>query len=417
MYTFSDELPLDDDSNRHQSGWGRLDVHARRVRALYMEPLHIVISPNIYLRIRAMRDSPLLPGLRKIYIPNSPSLDLSSALFLASGSTLSMVELDGNAISDRQFFVPFLSLLNIKSPGLLHLAIRGAILSASVEPIYRFTELRSLEIRLCNPHIHPQLLHKLGQLPHLLGLIIDVATLIRPHTNPISIGNSEFRQLRHLHILGSTISINCILNELRGLTNLSALKINEVWDGWAGISADSSWRSSFEVISTYSAVKYIEITHDLNRPRGQYYLSASSLAPLFRLDNLKSFVTNLYITFSGSEFYDDNIRLLAIGFPELERFVVSGSLFPSRGFRRTLACLYHLSQDRPDLREIKIALSFNISDNNNLNAIEGSEVPAYRVVRNYDHPLENFYIDSDFGQLKSIQLVQVARFLELNFPN
>ena len=38
MLKFIDELPLDDDANGY-SGWGRLDVHARRVRTLYMEPL------------------------------------------------------------------------------------------------------------------------------------------------------------------------------------------------------------------------------------------------------------------------------------------------------------------------------------------------------------------------------------------
>ena len=94
---FVDELPLDDDS-----GWERLDVHACRVKTLDTEPLHIEISPNIYLRICAIRDSPLLPGLKNIYIPNKPflgTLDLSSALFLASGSTLDMVELDGDATS------------------------------------------------------------------------------------------------------------------------------------------------------------------------------------------------------------------------------------------------------------------------------------------------------------------------------
>jgi hypothetical protein len=121
MMKFVDELPLDDDANE-SSGWRRLDVHARRVRTLYMEPLHIVISPTIYLRIHAMRASPLLPGLRKIHIPYTSSkayLDLSSALFLALGSALNMVELDGNATSDRQFFVPFLSSLYIKSPWII----------------------------------------------------------------------------------------------------------------------------------------------------------------------------------------------------------------------------------------------------------------------------------------------------------
>jgi hypothetical protein len=402
---FVDELPLDDDSSRHQSsGWGRLDVHARRVRTLYMEPLRIVISPNIYLRIRTMRDSPLLPGLKKIYIPDyfpSHALDFSSALFLASESTLNMVQLDLSAISDRQFFVPFLSSLYIKSPGLSHLALRGVVLnlpvSASVESICRFTELQSLEIRLRNSHFHPKILRKLGQLPHLLDLIIDagdVGTSIQPQTNPISISNS---QLRHLQILGTIISINRILNELNGLTNLSALKIDEVWDGFL----NSSWGSSFEVISTFSAVEDIEITQDvLNRPRGQHMLSASSLAPLSRLDNLKSFVINFNTAISDS---DDDFRLLAGGLPKLKKFVFPG---------RTLACLYHLSRECPDLREVKIALSFNISDN--LNAIKNLPHP---IVRNHRHPLEKLYIDSEFCQLQPIHLVQVARFLDLIFPN
>ena len=55
MLKFVDELPLDDASGF--SGWGRLDVYARRVRTLYMEPLHIRIPPNIYFRIRAFPPS------------------------------------------------------------------------------------------------------------------------------------------------------------------------------------------------------------------------------------------------------------------------------------------------------------------------------------------------------------------------
>ena len=142
MLKFVDELPLDGDANGF-SGWGRLDLHVRRVRTLYMEPLYIRIPPNIYFRIRTMRDSPFLPGLKKIYIPNNPPnlnndppVDLSSALFLASGSPLDMVQIDSNAILEREFFVPFLSSLYIKSPGLSHLALRGVALSASVEHIY-----------------------------------------------------------------------------------------------------------------------------------------------------------------------------------------------------------------------------------------------------------------------------------------
>ena len=102
------------------------------------------------------------------------------------------------------------------------------------EHIYRFTELQSLEIRLSFSPLH-QLLHKLGELPHLLDLIIDtddsdLAPSIQPHATPISISNSKFRQLRHLKILGTTAPIHCILDELKGLANLSTLKIDRESD-------------------------------------------------------------------------------------------------------------------------------------------------------------------------------------------
>ena len=245
-----------------------------------MEPLHITISPNIYLCINAMRDSPLLPGLKNIYIPDGTHLDHSSALFLALVSTLNKVQLDDAAAADRQFFVPFLSSLYIKSPGLSHLAIRGPVLSGSLEPIYHFTKLQSLEMWFGNPDLHPQL-------PHLLNLIIDIGgvdTSIKPRPGPISISNSKFRQLRHLQIFGIPTSISCVLDELKGLTNLNVLKIHEIRDG-TGVSA---WNSSFKVISTFSAVEDIEISRLLVRfRRGHYIHSARSLAPLFRLDNLK----------------------------------------------------------------------------------------------------------------------------------
>ena len=109
---------------------------------------------------------------------------------------------------------------------------------------------------------------------------------------------------------------------------------------------------------------------------------------------------------SGS---DDDFRLLAGGFHNLKRFVISR---PLSSDRRTLACLYYLSRECPDLREITITLSSNISDN--LNAIKMLPHP---IVRNHLHLLEKFYIDSDFGQLQLIQLVQVARFLDPIFPD
>ena len=97
---FVDRLPL--------GNWERFDIHAPQVRSLYMERLNIVISPHVYLRIRSLRhhDTPFLPGLKEIYIPNHDSLDLSSALLLASESSLKFIHLNNSATSDRQFFYP-----------------------------------------------------------------------------------------------------------------------------------------------------------------------------------------------------------------------------------------------------------------------------------------------------------------------
>ena len=106
-----------------------------------------------------------------------------------------------------------------------------------------------------------------------------------------------------------------------------------------------TWKSFFEVISTFSAVEDIE---KFNRSRE--YISASSLAPLFRLDNLKSFVINDSIILSGS---DDDFRLLAGGFLKLKKFVIPRPLLSDR---RTLVCLYFLSRDCPDLRGVAITI-------------------------------------------------------------
>ena len=173
---------------------------------------------------------------------------------------------------------------------------------------------------------------------------------------------------------------------------MSTLKIDHksnLWGAEGNIS--ETWKKNFEVNSTFSAVEDIEIFNRL-----QATISASSLAPLFILDNLKSFVINDSIVLSGS---DDDFRLLAGGFHNLKRFVISRPL-------------YYLSRECPDLREITITLSSNISDN--LNAIKMLPHP---IVRNHLHLLEKFYIDSDFGQLQLIQLVQVARFLDPIFPD
>ena len=139
------------------------------------------------------------------------------------------------------------------------------------EHIYRFTELQSLEIRLRYQHLH-QLLHKLGQLPYLLDLIIDTddfAPSIQPHATPISISNSKFRQLRHLKILGTTAPIHCILDELKGLANLSTLKIDRESDtalwGFQVEDQDISvtWKSFSKLLPHFLQLKTSKYSIDL----------------------------------------------------------------------------------------------------------------------------------------------------------
>ena len=92
-----------------------------------MEPprVQVGISPIIYLRIRSMYDGILLPGLKAVYIPDNDPIDFPSImlLVLASGASLDVVELNHRAISERNFFIPFLSSLVV--PQLGHLALRG----------------------------------------------------------------------------------------------------------------------------------------------------------------------------------------------------------------------------------------------------------------------------------------------------
>ena len=182
---------------------------------------------------------------------------------------------------------------------------------------------------------------------------------------------------------------------------IAALGIDEVYDDWRDSTTESSWRHCFEVISTFSVVEDIEI-------RRECILSTSCLFPLFILENVISFVINLkHGSLLGS---DDDFRLLARAFPKLKKLVVSEG--PSSSSGRTLACLYHFSQECPDLREIRICLSSNAS--NNLDAIK--KIPHAKV-RNNRHPLEKIIVHSRFGQLEPTQLIQIAQFLDLIFPS
>ena len=400
------------------SNWERFDIHAPRVRTLYIGRCNIVVSPHVYLRIRSMRprDTPLLPGLKEIHIPDNTSLDLSSALLLASDSSLSLVQLHNSATSDRQFCIPFLFLLSINSPKLGHLALCETMdtpLDLSLVP--RFRNLQSLELRLSGTYLSSQFLQDLGKLDDLLDMTLDTGptqvSTTRPLTKqprltlPSVTNHSTFIKLRKLHILGTPSSISRVLNEMNGLTNLTTLIIHAHDAG-----TEDSWQRCFVIISAFLAIENMEITQSIPVPYWHsghhgYALSTSCFYPLYKLDNMTSFVIN-DSTLSGS---DDDFRFLACAFPRLKKFVEPCAIYAEG---RTLACLGHFSQANADLREIRISLSSDISKN--LNAID---VPGRPIIQNHQHPLEKLYIASHFGSLDLADMIKVAQFLDLIFPN
>jgi len=139
-----------------------------------METPRVVISPIIYLRVCDICDSPLLPGLKAIYIPdNNDAIDFASAILLVLGASLNVVELNNSAISEKNFFIPFLTSLAAKSPQIGRLALRGTE-NISLEHVYRLTNLQRLEIRLSDTYLYPQTLRRLGNLVDLLDLTLDV---------------------------------------------------------------------------------------------------------------------------------------------------------------------------------------------------------------------------------------------------
>lgn len=382
-------------------------MHARRVRILYMETPPIIIPPNIYLRICGLRGPHILPGLNEIYIPNNNSLDLSPIMLLVLKASLNVVELNNIAISDRSFFMPFLNSLASKSPQLCDLILRGTG-SVSLEPVFRFTSLRRLEIRIFGTYLCPQILRRLGNLANLLDLTlqVDVGPPSTPLHDiqrwPLFYAPSGYPRLKKLHVIGSPSSITRIFDDIN-LTSLTTLVIDESENTR---DTEIFWKRLFSQISVSRAMEDIEI-NQYNRSSGheRSSLSASWFVPLLNLKNVKNLVINGSVL-SGS---DEDFRLLACAFPKLKKLIVPHG-YHSQG--RSIACLFYFSQRCPDLREIRISLAFNVVSN--IGAIE--RLPQTTLVNNR-HPLEKLYINSQFGQIQPTHMVQVAQYLDLIFPN
>ena len=371
-----------------------------------METSRVVISPIIYIRIRSMRDSPLLPGLKAIHIPDNEIVDFPSIILFALGSSLDSVGLNNSAISQRNFYIPFITSLTSQPPRLTHLSLRGSG-NISLEPVYHFTSLQRLEIRLSGTYLYPQTLRRVGNLANLSDLTLDVGASI-PVTVPVDnrqIGSastlSHFRMLRRLHIIGIPSAITRILDDIN-LVNLTTLVIEEASDS---TRQESFWKRCFDQISMCQAIEDIEINQLTHRNWGhEYYsLSTSWLMSLLTLRNVESLVIN-GTAFSGE---DEDFRSLARAFPKLKKLSVPPTYY-SKG--RTLACLYYFSRYCPELQEIKICIGYDILKN--LDAVKN--LPHLTTPVNH---LEKLYITSQFGAIQSTDTIQVAEFLDVIFPS
>lgn len=370
-----------------------------------MDTPKIEISPLIYQRIQNIFDSALLPSLKEIYMPDwNNSVNLALVKPLASGTSFNSLSLNDRAISDPDFFIPFLTLLATKSPQLHSLALNGTG-DASLEPVFRFSNLRRLEIRLSRTYLCPQTFRRLGSLENLLDLTVDVsASGPSPslHTLlPIPLP-SYYGMLRKLHIIGAPSSISGVLNYIR-LPCLTNLVIDEL-SGNTIVDPKPFWVSCFQQLSLSQAIEDMEI-NQCERWNPNHSLSNSWLDPLLDLKNMKSLVIN-GSSLSGS---DQDFCRLAHSFHKLQKLILPPK-HHSHG--RTLACLPYFSQECPDLQEIKISVSHDILEN--LHAIQ--ELPDTHC-RNPQHPLKGLHINSEFGEIQMVHSIQVAQFLNLYFPN
>ena len=160
-------------------------------------------------------------------------------------------------------------------------------------------------------------------------------------------------------------------------------------------------------VSTFPAIENIQVTQLEHSPSPDYYhLSTSCFYPLYQLNNLTSFVI-INGSLSGS---DEDFRFLTCAFPKLKKFVGPCAVYRQEG--RTLACLLHFSQANRHLRELKISLGFDISDN-----LKAINVMGRPIIQDHQHPLESLHIASTFGSLDLPDMIQVAQFLDLIFPN
>jgi len=210
-----------------------------------------------------------------------------------------------------------------------------------------------------------------------------------------------------MHLIGSPSSITRVLDDINSIS-LITLVIDETSNVTREKHTAIYWKRLFKQISVCHAIEDIEINQQTQQSWGHehYSLSISWFLPILKLNKMKRLVIN-GSALSGS---DDDFRLLACAFPKLKELGVSPGYY-SQG--RTLACLLYFSQECPDLQEIRISLASSVLLN--LDAVK--KLPPHTIPVNHQHPLKKLYIHSQFGQIQPAQMVQVAQFLDLIFPN
>jgi len=394
--------------------WKRLEIHARRVRILSLQNLPTTISPYVYTRVRGKQIGPLLPALQELRIPDGNTLDLAGA-YLSLDSNLERVEINNSCMNNTTFFRPFMCALREDCPHLRHVILRG---TRAINPksILKFNDLRTLELRLSGTYLSPSFMEALGNLGSLRDLTLHVGSStpssveppIRPENpEPVSsLAARKFKHLRSLRIVGDVLSIHPLL-EFMNLTSLTHFSLEEASPS-NGIPTAQFWTNCFSSVSVSAFLETVDIKQHPTRNHGHngYSLSAFCIHPLLQLQSL----SNLVILEASFSMTDSELAGISSAFPTLEKLVLPPVFHDACP---TIASVLHLSNNCPQLDELKMCLS--LTGNIQQTMLEMSQ-KIRLIPRDHDHPLRMLCISSAFGRLDHKALIQFAEFLNVVFP-
>ncbi|CAA7263387.1 unnamed protein product [Cyclocybe aegerita] len=389
-----------------EGDWERYDIHARRVRILDLKPDQVSSSPFVYPRIMRHRKGPLLPALRELRIPDNTSIDLTLA-FIVTTPDLKVVEIKNSAMKDAKFSYPFLTSLSSEHPKLEHLTIDGDRV-INLKPILKLTHLRKLELRLPNMHLSTSFMEGLGNMENLLDLTlhagvqtqVSIPEPVRRDPLPRLPPNTtrKFKQLKHLHVLG-TISCIARVMEYMNPRSLLSFSLTESRDS-SGNPLRPFWTQCFGCLASSEKLASITINH-CSQGKKEDYLSASSLEPLFDLSGMQ------HLMIHGDSFTatDSELLALACAFPRLKSLVLPSGWHTSAPTPKSLC---HLALSCPELEELRICLNV---DQNLANTVKSMTDDVAEMPLKHKHSLRRLYINSSLGNLSNSQSIVFARVL------